>query len=838
MVLSNKGKKGGVKMEKYNPTVIEKKWQSTWRNHPEISQAQSDSESSKFFCLDMFPYPSGLGLHVGHVENYTATDIYSRFLRMNGGNVLHPMGWDAFGLPAENYAIKHGIHPEISNAVNIKNFTSQMTNLGLLYDWSREINTSTPEYYRWTQWFFLLLYNHKLAYRGMSKVNWCNSCQTVLANEQAKDGVCDRCKTVVTQKYMEQWFFRVTEFIEDQEYEGRKIAGLINGLDNVDWPESTRKQQIEWIGKSVGVQFGMSIVGTDAVLEVFTTRIDTAFGIAYVVIAPENPLVYLIKSRIENFEDVMRYIQDAKLKSELERVEMSKTGIRLEGIEVINPFNQEKIQVFVADYVLGHYGTGAVMAVPAHDARDFEFAQRYNLAIRTVIESSINGEGNVCAKEVGGKAFTKDGILVNSGKYSGLTSVIAREIMALWIEENNIGKRRVNYKLRDWIISRQRYWGAPIPIIYCDECGEIPVAEIDLPIILPNDVNFQPTGESPLIHSETFHNVVCPMCGKKAKRESDTMDTFVCSSWYFLRFADPHNKVAFASQEAIKKWLPVDLYMGGAEHTVLHLIYARFFTKVLKKFGYVDFDEPFLKLRHQGMILGEDGQKISKSTGNAISPDDVVKKFGADTLRLYEMFMGPLEEMKVWSSSSVVGPRRFLEKVWKLQLKVDKRKMIMEKSLESLLHRTIKKVSNDIKEFRFNTAISALMILLNAMAKEDDISITVYESFIIMLFPFAPHITEEIWEKLGYAGGITKQTWPKWNEAICVEKIAVIAVLIDGKKKSTLNMAMDDSSDRTKVEALCLNDSKLNILKKRVIHNIIFVPGKIINFVITRKEDK
>ena len=813
----------------YRPSVVEEKWQEYWKKHPEFSQAKDDSEKPKFYCLDMFPYPSGSGLHVGHVENYTATDIYSRFLRMRGFNVLHPMGWDAFGLPAENFAIKSGIHPEDSNAKNIRTFTAQMDSLGLLYDWQREINTSTPEYYKWTQWLFLLFYKNGLAYKGSSKVNWCSSCQTVLANEQAEGGTCERCKNSVMQKDMEQWFLKVTDFIEDQEYEGRTINGLISGLDSIDWPEATKKRQKEWIGKSIGAQFGMRIVGSDYSIEVFTTRVDTSFGITYVVVSPEHPLMDILKLLARNKKEVAEYVRLSMLKPESERVEAKeKSGIELEGVKVRNPFNNEYVPVFVGDYVLGHYGTGAVMAVPAHDERDFEFAKKYDLPIRLVVGDPNEGD-------ISEETFTEDGILVNSGEYSGLTSEEAREKMSKWLEVSEYGKRSIKYKLRDWTISRQRYWGAPIPIIHCDDCGEVPVPEKNLPVFLPRDVNFKPTGESPLIHSTEFHDVICPNCGRQARRESETMDTFVCSSWYFLRFADPHNDSEFVSREQSEKWLPVDLYMGGAEHTVLHLIYARFFTKVLKKFGYVDFDEPFLKLRHQGTILGEDGTKMSKTVGNVVSPDDVIEEYGTDALRLYEMFMGPLEETKAWNSKSVIGLRRFLDRVWRLQDNISGSKRASSEETQVLIHQTIKKVTQDIEELRYNTAISALMILTNAMIKEGTVSRENYETLILLLSPFAPHVSEELWEILGNKKSIGFQNWPIWDEDCCREKELDIVVQVDGKTKFLLTVMAGDASDDAKVNAMCRDHTKLRFLNDRNITNVVFVPDKLINFVTTKK---
>ncbi|KKP68093.1 MAG: Leucyl-tRNA synthetase, partial [Candidatus Moranbacteria bacterium GW2011_GWE1_35_17] len=863
-------------MKKYNHKKIEKKWQKYWEENLELSEAQENSDKTKFYCLDMFPYPSGAGLHVGHVENYTATDIYSRFKRMNGFNVLHPIGWDAFGLPAENFAIKQGVHPDKSTHDNIKNFIKQIKNIGISYDWSREIDTSSPEYYKWTQWFFLFLYKNGLAYKKKAKANWCESCKTVVANEQVVDGKCERCGGEIIQKDLDQWFFKITDFIEDFNGEnGKEFKGLINGLDKIDWPNSTKVAQKNWIGKSVGttISFKVKVLNENGIsnnlkpitynpqpsIEVFTTRVDTIFGCTYVVLAPESKLVQDLKNRASNLDEIEKYILETKKKTDLERMEnKEKTGIEMRGIKAVNPFNNEEVPVYIADYVIATYGTGAVMAVPAHDERDWEFAKKYNLEIRQSIAQILETDGKDKVREgkqtikrrtvdviikhwkedeyfcldwkynnwksfiIGGieegesikeaalreareesgyknmkvvgqvgreihskffavhkdinryalrnciyielidgeqeelseehtknhsgiwikkekvaefinleapkiywdiylngdSATTEDGIVIESGEFTDLNSEKAREKMTTWLEENKLGERKINYRLRDWLVSRQRYWGAPIPIIYCDKCGEVPVPEKDLPVVLPTDVDFKPTGESPLAISKSFHDVACPVCGERARRESDTMDTFVCSSWYYLRFADPKNNQEFAAKENLEKWLPVDLYMGGAEHTVLHLLYARFFTKALAKYGYVKFDEPFLKLRHQGMIMAEDGRKMSKSLGNVVNPDEVVDGFGADALRIYEMFMGPIDEMKAWSMQNVNGPKNFLDKVWKI---FGEKELIdcgngcegVAKELPIMLHKTIKKVTNDIEGFNFNTAISQMMIFIN-----------------------------------------------------------------------------------------------------------------------------
>lgn len=949
----------GIMSEKYDHKTIEKKWQAVWEAAG-LYNADDKSDKPKKYILDMFPYPSGDGLHVGHVENYTATCIYSRYMRMKGFNVLHPIGWDAFGLPAENYAIKTNVHPDESTHKNIKTFSAQIKALGISYDWSHEIDTSSPEYYKWTQWFFLLLYKNNLAYKKKAKVNWCDSCQTVLANEQSEGGICERCKNMVIQKDLEQWFFKITDFAEE----------LIKDLDTVDWPSSTITAQRNWIGKSEGVEFGMEIPETKESIRVYTTRIDTVFGMTYVVLAPENPLVEKLSASIKNTDEVQAYIEATKKKTELERTELEKekTGVRLEGVEAMNPFTGEPVPVFIADYVLSNYGTGAVMAVPAHDERDFEFAKKFNLPIKQVIapvfvdkvnppkegvEDTVrhgvivmvkhwsedkylidyspkfnwkclftggidenedplqaavreireetgyqnikelryiplehidkfhaphkgvnrvahqknifiqlaDGETKERTEEekelhhiswltreemiktislpnhlyifqtelLGGRAFTEDGVLVGSGEFHGLTSEDAREKMAQWLETEDIGFRKINYRLRDWLVSRQRYWGAPIPIIYCEMCGEVPVPEEDLPVLLPKDVDFRPTGESPLTLSESFHNVKCPKCGMKAKRESDTMDTFVCSSWYYLRFADPKNKNEFAGKEALEKWLPVDMYMGGSEHTVMHLLYARFFTKVLNSLDYISFNEPFVKLRHQGMILGADGRKMSKSLGNVENPNKYIETDGADALRLYEMFMGPLADMKPWNPQGIVGPRRFLERVWKLRDKVGETKD--SAVVESAIHKTIKKVGADIEDFSFNTAISSLMILLNELEKAEKVSQKAYEILLILLAPFAPHITEELWHELGNKNSVHHSEWPAYDEAKCIESEVTIAVQVNGKVRDTIVLPRDTEEVAVKEKALALPGVK-KWLENKVVEKIIVIPNRLISIVV------
>lgn len=831
-----------IMSEKYDHKSIEKKWQAEWESAG-MYQADNNSDKPKKYVLDMFPYPSGDGLHLGHVENYTATCIYSRYLRMKGFNVMHPIGWDAFGLPSENYAIKTGIHPDKSTHQNISNFIGQMKSLGFSSDWTREIDTSSPEYYKWTQWFFLLLYKNGLAYKKKAKVNWCESCKTVLANEQAENGVCERCRNEVIQKDLEQWFFKITDYADS----------LIDDLSKVDWPSSTVSAQRNWIGRSEGVEFVMEIPDAKESIRVYTTRIDTVFGMTYVVLSPEHELVKKLGAFIKNNNEVEEYIKVTAKKTELERTELAKekTGVRLDGVSAINPFTNEVVPVFIADYVLSNYGTGAVMAVPAHDERDFEFAKKYNLPI----SASIDGF-------TGDEAYAKDGLLVNSGEFNGVPSSEAREKMSQWLEGKNIGFKKINYRLRDWLVSRQRYWGAPIPIIYCDDCGEVPVPEENLPVLLPTDVDFLPTGESPLKHSKTFNDVVCPTCKKPAQPEADTMDTFVCSSWYYFRFADPKNSKEFASREAIDKWLPVDMYMGGAEHVVLHLMYARFFTKVLKKFGYISFDEPFTKLRHQGMILAEDGRKMSKSLGNVINPNEIVSLYGADTLRLHEMFLGPLEDMKAWNSATIIGPRRFLERVWKLknnlqltpleltaqksllltgQAPLESQKLLTEQATDNLqpenqklnteIHKTIKKITDDIESFSFNTAISSMMILVNEMEKLDVISKEAYENLLLLLAPFAPHITEELWHEIGNKESIHLAKWPVFDASKCVASEVTIAIQVGGKLRDTIIVSADAGEEAIKELALA-RPAITKWVDGNTIIKIIYIKGRLINIVV------
>ena len=825
----------------YDHQQIEKKWQAKWQKD-KLYLTDEDPAKEKKYVLDMFPYPSGAGLHAGHVESYTATDIYARYLRAQGFAVLHPQGFDAFGLPAENYAIKTGIHPTQTTEKAIVNFIAQMKALGLSYDWERCINTSSPEYYKFTQWIFLLLYKNGLAYKKEAKVNWCESCQTVLANEQAEDGVCERCGNPVIQKNLSQWFFKITDFIEDFEVNGKKTPGLLGGLNELEWPNSAKAAQKNWIGRSEGAEiyFPLRLAGENltARIEVFTTRLDTIFGCTYVVLAPEHPLIQELQGKIKNFAEVEEYLEAVKRKTDLERTDLNKdkSGVILSGLEAVNPFTDEVVPVFVADYVLGSYGTGAVMAVPAHDERDFEFANKYKLRIKEAVRPVIEDEDDDSESEDEDfdDIFVEDGELIDSGEFTGLQSMEARGRLADWLVKKGYGRKTVNYRLRDWGVSRQRYWGAPIPIIHCDTCGEVPVPESALPVLLPDDIDFRPTGESPLKYSEKFNQVCCPNCGQKARRESDTMDTFVCSSWYYLRYVDPKNTEIFAAPEKLVRWLPVDLYLGGAEHNVLHLLYARFFTKVLHKFGYLNFAEPFLKLRQQGIILGEDGNKMSKSKGNVINPDDLIASHGADALRLYEMFMGPLEDMKPWNSQGIIGVRRFLEKVYSLATDLPRHD---EEKTVSLLHKTIKKVGADIEDFKFNTAISAMMILANELVDYRNqqqswpLSLENTEMFVKLLAPFAPHLAEELWQVFGHESSIFQEAWPQFAEELLVNDQINLAVQINGKLRANILVAAKNSEDE--ILALVREDENVKKwLAEGEIVKTIFVPGRLINIVV------
>ncbi|MBD3311291.1 MAG: leucine--tRNA ligase [Candidatus Magasanikbacteria bacterium] len=941
-------------MQEYNPKEIESKWQKYWEEKKTYKTPENATHDNKMYILPQLPYPSGSGLHVGHAEVYTACDIYARYQRMLGKKVLQVIGWDSFGLPAENYAIKTNIHPQESTEKAIDTFREQIKSLGISVDWEREVGSHNPDYYKWTQWFFLLFYKRGLAYRKKQSVNWCDSCKTVLANEQVEDGKCERCSTVVEQRDMEQWYLKITEYADR----------LLKDLDKVDWPEETVKRQKDWIGRSEGAMVEFKIQNSKFKISVFTTRPDTLFGATYMVLAPEHELVQDFKNKIENWEEVEEYISQTKLKTDLDRqTEKEKTGVELKGIKAINPVNNEEIPVWIADYVLSSYGTGAIMAVPAHDERDWEFAKKYGLPIKQVVARQIGDrkEEGYCrpgaygiiqkdnkvfvlfdkehgyyrlpgggfdkedktpeealkrelAEETGfvnyeiGEHFTKleacsytgdgeayqhrmlhayyvklidetrnkdlleehkdwdyhwmtydeavdafdsnpqeigeidlialamdkqtpcftgEGVSVNSDFLDELITNDAKEKMIAWLEENKLGERKVQYKLRDWSVSRQRFWGAPIPMLY-DEKGELhPVPENDLPVLLPNDVDFKPTGESPLNYSKDFNAGVEEKYGRGWKREPDTLDTFMCSSWYYYRYLDPHNDKEFASPESLKTWMPVDFYLGGPEHVNGHLLYSRFFTKVLFDEGLVGFDEPFLKHRHQGLILGEDNRKMSKRWGNVINPTDIVNEFGADTARMYEMFMGPLEDDKPWDMNGVKGIRRFLEKIWKLQDKVQ----ADAESDSKLLHKTIKKVTEDIEKMHFNTAISAMMELVNEWQKADKISKEDFAIFVKLLSPFAPHMAEELWSELGSGSTITFETWPEYDESLIQDDMITLVVQINGKVRANLEVSADISESEAKDKAL-EEDNVKKWLEGKQPKKVIYVKGKLVSIVV------
>lgn len=812
----------------YDPSKIEPKWQKYWLKNKTF-KAKHDTKKQKYYILDMFPYPSGAGLHVGHPEGYTATDIVSRYKRMNGLNVLHPMGWDAFGLPAENYAIKTKVHPKKSTWKNIETFRGQIQSIGFSYDWDREINTASAEYYKWTQWFFLFLYKNGLAYKKDAPVNWCSGCKTVLANEQVVDDKCERCGSEIIQKQMSQWFFKITDFIEDSEYKGRKTDGLLSGLKKIDWPNGTLIGQENWIGKSKGINITYPIYGMNAEVSVFTTRPDTNFGATFIVAAPDSQFVSKYLDKFSKRKDVEKYIEKTKHKTELERISegKKKTGV-FTGLYAINHLTKKKMPIYVTDFVLANVGTGVVVGVPGHDLRDFEFAKAMDLEIIRVVVGPDGDDSEITKL---GQVQEEAGTMINSDFLDGEEIHTAKEKIMRYITERGWGEYVTNYKLRDWLVSRQRYWGAPIPIIYCDECGEVPVPEDQLPVELPDDVDFMPTGESPLTVSKSFHDVKCPKCGKKARRESDTMDTFVCSSWYMFRFSDPDNDKVFADKANLKQWCPVDLYVGGAEHTVLHLLYARFFTKALHRYGYIDFDEPFLKLRHQGLILGEDGEKMSKSRGNVINPDDVIKQYGADTLRIYEMFMGPFDALKPWSTKSIEGSFRFLQKVYRLAEETGVSDDKPDENINRAIHKTIKKVTDDIESFNFNTAISQMMIMANEMMKLKKIPREVMEKFILILAPFAPHLCEEVWGILGHKETLVYEEWPKYDPKLIVDKEFELVFAVNGKKRSAKNVPIGISEENAINSALEDESVKRNIEGKEIIKKI-YVPNKLVNIVV------
>lgn len=800
---------------KYNHKAVEEKWQKIWEDKG-VFHASDDTEKEKFYALIEFPYPSGQGLHVGHPRPYTALDTVARKRRLEGYNVLYPIGWDAFGLPTENYAIKNHIHPEIVTKKNIARFKKQIQSLGISFDWSREINTTDPEYYKWTQWIFIQLYKHGLAYKKEMNVNWCTSCKCVLANEEVVNGVCERCGSEVVHKVKSQWMLKITKYADR----------LINDLDLVNYPDRVKAQQKNWIGRSKGAEVDFTTTTGDT-LTIYTTRADTLYGATYMVISPEHPMIEKWADKISNMDEIKKYQEAAARKSDFERTEVAKekTGVRIDGVNAINPVNNKEIPIFISDYVLVSYGTGAIMAVPAHDTRDWEFAKKFDLPIIEVVKGgNVQEEAYTdCAK----------GIMVNSGMLDGLTVDEAKKKIIDWLTSEGKGHSKVNYKLRDWVFSRQRYWGEPIPMVYCEKCGYVPIDEKDLPLRLPMVESYEPTdnGESPLAKMTDWINTTCPCCGGKAKRETDTMPQWAGSSWYYLRYMDPHNKNAIASKEALNYWSPVDWYNGGMEHTTLHLLYSRFWHKFLYDIGVVPTPEPYAKRTSHGMILGENGEKMSKSRGNVVNPDEIVDEYGADTMRLYEMFIGDFEKAAPWSKASIRGCRRFVERYWNLQsVLIDGDKIRPE--LEGAFNKAIKKVGEDIENIKFNTAIATLMALINDISNVKSINKEELRIFSILLNPFAPHVTEEVYEACKLGNGILAEAkWPEYDESKCVDESVEIVVQVNGKIKAKLNIPVD--ADKDAVLDLAKNDQNVKkaIDGMKIIKEIV-VPKKLVNLVV------
>ncbi len=799
---------------KYEHHIIEKKWQDIWDDKKAFSVG-SDYSKPKFYALVEFPYPSGQGLHVGHPRPYTALDIVSRKKRLQGYNVLFPMGWDAFGLPTENYAIKNHIHPEIVTKNNVARFKQQLKSLGFSFDWDREVNTTDPEYYKWTQWIFLQLFKKGLAYKKEMAVNWCTSCKCVLANEEVVGGVCERCGSEVVRKVKSQWMLKITDYAEK----------LLEGLDTVDYIERVKTQQRNWIGKSTGAHVRFNTTAGD-VLTVYTTRPDTLFGATYMVVAPEHETVDKWKDLLSNWDDICAYREMAARKSDFERTEVAKdkTGVKLQGVMAINPVNGKEIPIFISDYVLASYGTGAIMAVPAHDGRDFDFAKQFDLPIIEVVKG---GDVAVEAYE-----DCDSGEMVNSGFLDGKTVEEAKVAIVEWLTEQGVGEKKTNYKLRDWVFSRQRYWGEPIPIVHCDCCGYVPLDESELPLRLPDTESYEPTenGESPLANMTDWVNTTCPRCGAPAKRETDTMPQWAGSSWYFLRYCDPLNSDALASKEALDYWLPVDWYNGGMEHTTLHLLYSRFWHRFLYDNGVVPTAEPYAKRTSHGMILGENGEKMSKSRGNVVNPDEVVDEYGADTMRLYEMFIGDFEKAAPWNATAIKGCRRFLDRIWAMAENIAEGDEYSS-ALENAMHRTIKKVTQDVDGLKMNTAIAALMALLNDVNAAGGMNKAEYRTLLILLNPFAPHLTEELWEQMGFDGMLYETEWPKYDEAKCQLNEIEIVVQINGKIRSRLSVAADISQEDA--IALAKADEKVaaEIAGKTIVKEL-YVKGKLVNIVV------
>lgn len=797
-----------------NYTSIEKKWQKYWEDE-KVFVADNKSSKPKYYYLVEFPYPSGAGLHVGHVRSYTALDALARKKRMNGYNVLFPMGWDAFGAPAEQYAIKNHIHPSVAVKENIKNFKSQIKAIGLSIDWTREFATTDPEYYKWTQWQFLKFFEHGMAYKAKKNINWCPKCKMGLSNEDSSGGVCERCGTEVEQREKEQWMLRMSDYAED----------LITGLDDTKFQDRIKTAQINWIGKSTGAEVNFKVKETDEDLVVFTTRPDTLYGVTFMVVAPEHPIIDKNKDKISNFDEIESYREKIKNKTEFERTQVNKdkTGVCINGLTGINPITNKEIPIYISDYVMMSYGTGAIMAVPAHDERDYEFAKKFGIDIVEVIKGG----------DISEKAYTGDGEMVNSGVLNGLTNKKdSIKKMIEYLEENNLGHEKVNYKLQDWIFSRQRFWGEPIPLVYCEDCGWVPVKEEDLPVRLPDVTNYEPTddGESPLAAITDWVNTTCPHCGKPAKRETDTMPNWAGSSWYWLRYMDAHNDKEFASQDALKYWGKLDFYNGGMEHATRHLLYARFWNQFLYNIGLVPNKEPFETRVSHGMILGEGGVKMSKSLGNVVNPDDMVASYGADALRTYEMFIGDYEKEVAWSEQGLNGCKRFIDRVVRVGEKVTAKNGYSEK-LESLIHKTIKKVTEDIDTMKFNTAVSALMILLNKFEEQEEITKDDYRTFLILLNPIAPHITEELNEKYALGEAICKSSWPKYDIAKTVDQEKEIAVQVNGKVRATITININEDEESIKEKALTAENVKNHTAGKEIV-KVIIIKGKIVNIVV------
>ena len=802
-------------MKSYNPQVIEKKWQEIWKQN-ETFKAKDNTDQKKFYGLVEFPYPSGVGLHVGHIRAYTSLEVISRKRRLEGYNVLFPIGWDAFGLPTENYAMQTGKHPRKVTDDNIKVFTSQLKAAGYSFDWSRTVDTTDPEYYKWTQWIFLQLFKHGLAFKDKTYVNFCNSCRVVLANEDSQNGICDRCGSQVVQMEKDVWFLKIRDYADK----------LLDGLNDVDYLPRIRLEQENWIGRSYGAEVNFKLKDTEDNLRVFTTRPDTLYGVTFMVMAPEHPFIEKYEHKIGNLDEIKNYREEARKKTEFERVQLAKnkTGVEIKGLTAINPVNGEEVPIWVADYVMMGYGTGAIMGVPGHDERDWEFARKFNIPIIEVI-----GGGNI--EEA---AFTdvEDGILINSGMINGLRVKDAIDKIIDYLEKNNLGERKVNYKMKDWAFNRQRYWGEPIPIIHCPHCGMVPVPEEELPLRLPDVEHYQPTdtGESPLANISEWVNVKCPVCGEAAKRETDTMPQWAGSSWYFLRYIDPRNKDAIASKEKFEYWGPVDWYNGGMEHVTRHLIYSRFWHKFLYDIGVVPFGEPYAKRTAQGLILGSDGEKMSKSRGNVVNPNDIIDEFGADTLRTYIMFIGDYEKYAIWNDSSVKGCKRFLDRVWKMQEMISEEQGYSQKHL-TLMHKTIKKVSEDFEAMKFNTAIAAMMSFVNEIFNDGSITKDEFKSFITLLNPVAPHITEEIWQEQGFDGMLNQAEWPAWDEEKTIDDVIELPVQVSGKVRGKIVLAKDATVETARKSA----NSDENIskyLEGKTIVKEIYVPGKIYNIVV------